>query len=253
MKKKILTILMLGLVLSSCGKDKKEIANNTSIENTSDESIKEDINDKLKTKKKDINDRLITKNKKNENKNKGKNNKSQIKRNGQYQDIYDRLKNKKLYITGGSMVEALYFYRDGYFDGVEKGGNGGHVSIALYNGKFDITEKLTDTSYKLVLQRLDNDLKVGTEKNININGYDNTFHYGESIAMPKESIGSETVLYLPETKYGDLDKNAIDFIKMMKNINNDTKMDPNEKIGVFLLAHNRQNDTGATYFIEYVK
>lgn len=251
MKKKLLTILLLGLVLSACKTDKKNVEDSASVEVSENASSKEDINDRLKTDKEDINDRLVAKEK--ENKKENKKTKSQIKRNGQFQDVYDRLKDKKLYITGGSMVEALYFYRDGYFDGVEKGGNGGHVSVALYNGKFDVIKKLSDTSYLLSLQRLDDDLEVGKEKKITTNGFENTFHYEESFVMPKESIGSETILYLPETKYGDLEEQAIDFIKMMKNINHDTKMDPNEKIGIFLLAHDRKKDNGATYFIEYKK
>ncbi|MDY3005813.1 hypothetical protein HV819_09400 [Anaerococcus sp. AGMB00486] len=249
MRKKLLTILFLGLVLSSCKGNKNKIDNDSSIEVKNDISSKKDIKDRLKTDKKDINDRLVS----NKDEKQDKKVKSDIKRNGQYQDIYDRLKGVKFNIKGGSMVEALYFYRDGYFDGVEKGGNGGHVSIALYNGKFDITKKLSDTSYNLTLQRLDSDINVGEEKNIKINGYDNTFHYTDSIAMPKEDVGSDYTLYLPETKYSDLSEDAISFIKMMRRENSETKFDSNEKIGVFLIGHKLNDKPGSTYFLEFEK
>lgn len=245
MKKKLLTILILSLCLCSCkNKDKENLQ--TSIEIKNDSSSKEDISNVLKTEKKDSNDKIVV-----EKKSEDKKIKVPIERHGQYQDIYDKLQGRKLYLTGGSMVEAIYFYRDGYFDGVEKGGNGGHVSIALYNGKFVVKKKLSDTSYLLSLERLDSDLKLNEEKKININGNELIMHYTESLLIPKESVGKDFILTLPDAKFSDLSEIAVDSINMIANLNKSYNLD--EKTGIYLLSFESMENERPNYLIEFKK
>lgn len=230
MKRKIILGLLLIISLTACKKE-ENVANIESIPSQIEKS--EDLKgvDDLKD---DSNEKSDHKNqvKKEEKKPKKSVSQGEITRTGLYQDVYDRLEGKKLSFSGGSMVEALYFYRDGFFDGVEKGGNGGYISMALYNGRFEITEKLSDSSYRLVLKDLNYDTNTGEEKKLDINGYENTMTYGKSIVMD-DRLGESFILRLPETDYAEIPDKEAGMINFGLDINRDHRQG---QIGVFALT-----------------
>lgn len=145
MIKKIFIGLSLLIFLTGCGKNSKK----------SDESI--EIYNKASDNISNSNTKSNLKEGENEEKN-------------PYQDIYKQIEDVKFYNSGGSAIESIYFYRDGYFDGALKTGNGYEIGQSFYNGKFDIVEKIDDTSYKIKLVRFDYDSKTGEKSSKNING-----------------------------------------------------------------------------------
>lgn len=243
MKKNLLILFSLLLILTACrskneGKNEESTGNLVKVEDKSSRAHKDkkEVSNKNKTTKSEEKPKEKVK--------------SEITRYGKYQDIYDKLKDVKFYLSGGSMVESLYFYRDGYFDGVEKGGNGGEISLSLYNGKFDICEKLSDTSYLITLKRLDFDTPTGESKKINTKGIENTIHYTESNTIPKEAVGSDFILYLPETKYDKLEEDNINFLDHM-NKDYNKNHNPDDKIGVYFLTNKNGNFNAS--FVEFKK
>lgn len=228
MKRKIILGLFLVLSLTACKKEKNIESVPSQIEESKDLKKIGDLKDESNEKSEE---------KKDEEKPKEKAKKKPVKqgeitRTGLYKDVYDRLKGKKLSLSGGSMVEALYFYEDGFFDGVEKGGNGGYISMALYNGRFEIVEKLSDTSYRLVLKDLNYDTNTGEEKKLDINGYENTMTYSESIVMD-DRVGESFILRLPETDYAEIPDKEAGMINFGLDINRDHRQG---QIGVFALT-----------------
>ena len=225
MKRKIILGLFLILSLTACKKEENTESIPSQIEKSEElkgvDDLKDESNEKSNEKKE------IKKEKTKKSVNQG-----EITRTGLYQDVYDRLEGKKLSFSGGSMVEALYFYRDGFFDGVEKGGNGGYISMALYNGRFEITEKLSDSSYRLVLKDLNYDTNTGEEKKLDINGYENTMTYGKSIVMD-DRLGESFILRLPETDYAEIPDKEAGMINFGLDINRDHRQG---QIGVFALT-----------------
>lgn len=225
MKRKIILGLFLIFSLTACKKEVNEEDIPSQIEKSEElkgvDDLKDESNEKSNEKKE------IKKEKTKKSVDQG-----EITRTGLYKDVYDKLSGKKLSLSGGSMVEALYFYRDGYFDGVEKGGNGGYISMALYNGKFEITKKLSDTSYSLVLKNLNYDTNTGEEKKLDINGYENTMTYSESIIMD-DRVGKSFILRLPEADYSEIPEKEARMINFGLNKNRDERQG---QIGVFALT-----------------
>ncbi|MDD7463575.1 MAG: hypothetical protein SOW41_08380 [Anaerococcus sp.] len=133
-----------------------------------------------------------------------------------YKDIYKELEGKEFFMGGeGSYGEAIYFYRDGYFDGMAFTGNGGHENDSLFNGKFDIVEKVDDLTYKIRLAKLDyedfgkdqelvrydNFHLLRTFENMSVLDNDNEY-------LPKEKVDFYT-LYLPYTKRDSISEGVL--------------------------------------------
>src|SRR5690625_5505747 len=105
MKRKIILGLFLVLSLTACKKEKNIESVPSQIEESKDLKKIGDLKDESNEKSEE---------KKDEEKPKEKAKKKPVKqgeitRTGLYKDVYDRLKGKKLSLSGGSMVEALYF------------------------------------------------------------------------------------------------------------------------------------------------
>lgn len=199
MKKKILLVLSLALTLTSCfGKKdspQDQVKDQTPTEEISQslESIEsaEDVEDEKKEEKEVV--------KENSN---------------SYQDIYDELEGKKFYLDPGtSMAESIYFYEDGYFDGMNKSGDGNRRGISLYNGKFDIVEKIDDTTYKMKLVRLDYDEEPGKMENISYDGLVYDVYYGETNIFA-DSVGDYFNLLLPYKKISEVDQINMEAMEM---------------------------------------
>lgn len=228
MKRKIILGLFLILSLTACKKEENTESIPSQIEKSEDLKGVDDLKDESNEKSdhtKEV--------KKEEKKPKKSVSQGEITRTGLYQDVYDRLEGKKLSLSGGSMVEALYFYRDGFFDGVEKGGNGGYISMALYNGRFEITEKLSDSSYRLVLKDLNYDTNTGEEKKLDINGYENTMTYSESIVMD-DRVGESFILRLPEADISEIPQKEREMISIQLDMKSREK--PQGQLGIFALT-----------------
>lgn len=135
---------------------------------------------------------------------------------GPYKDIYDELEGKEFFMgEAGSYGEAIYFYRDGYFDGMAFTGNGGHENDSLFNGKFDIVEKIDDLTYKIKLTRLDFE-DLGKKEELARHGdfpllrtFENMSVFdGGNDYIPKETPEYH-ILYLPYTKRSSLGENIL--------------------------------------------
>lgn len=143
------------------------------------------------------------------------------------------------------MIESIYFYKNGYFDGVNKGGNGGYIGMGLYNGKFDIKEKLSDTSYLINLRRIDYDTNTGKEKDINFNNSNWHFKYTEALFFSNDMVGKDFVLYLPKTKFSSLDENEQINMKMLNHhISNDM---------INIYAIEKKQDDYKGFMTEFIK
>ncbi|MDO4662346.1 MAG: hypothetical protein Q4B36_04400 [Tissierellia bacterium] len=137
-------------------------------------------------------------------------------KNDPYKDLYDKLNGMKFYIDPGtSYMESIYFYEDGYFDGSKATGNDAFMNVSLYNGKFDIVEKLDDDSYKLKLVRFDYEKEEGeTEIRKNNDTY-YSYTYEKTDTFKENLDDNEIILYLPSTKYSRFDQNDLSFFTIM--------------------------------------
>lgn len=145
-----------------------------------------------------------------------------------YQEIYKKIEGIKFYLSGGSSMESIYFYKDGYFDGALKTGDGYEIKQSFYNGKFEIAEKIDKTSYRIKLVNLNYDVKIGEKSNKNING--NNFQITNIKTNLFDNEDKTYILHLPDTKTASLNENIITGMKMSgDNFGED-------KIGLFLLT-----------------
>ena len=212
MFKKILFAISLSLILTGCG--------NKMVQNSNLEKNNFSSNSNEKSKKQ-----------------------SNKKENSPYQDIYDLLDGKKLYFQGSSWFEAIYFYKDGYFDGAMKMGNGYEVDQSLYNGKFEITEKIDDHTYRLKKIRFAYDIKPGEVSKKNIDGTDFTFKNAKTHIFQGDSSTSY-ILYLPDKKTDDLNSD------LLKNVKLSGKEAGSDKLGFIAL---RKDDNKADTLVEFTK
>lgn len=207
MVKKFFIGLSLLIFLTGCGKSSKR----------SDDSV--EIYNKASLENKDNN----------LNSNEKSNTKEAVKKaKDPYQEIYKQIQGVKFYNSGGSAIESIYFYKDGYFDGALKTGDGYEIKQAFYNGKFDIVEKIDDTSYKIKLVRLDYDVKIGDKTNKNIDG--NNFQITNIKTLVFSEQNENYILHLPDTKTASLNENIITGMKMAGNNYGQ------DKISIFLLT-----------------
>ncbi|EGC84917.1 hypothetical protein [Anaerococcus hydrogenalis] len=207
MIKKIFIGLSLLIFLTGCGKSSKR----------SDDSV--EIYNKASLENKDNN----------LNSNEKSNTKEAVKKvKDPYQEIYKQIEGIKFYLSGGSEMESIYFYKDGYFDGALKTGDGYEIKQAFYNGKFDIVEKIDHTSYKIKLVRLDYDSKTGEKSSKNING--TNFQITNIKTDLFDNENKNYILHLPDTKTASLNEDIITGMKMAGNNYGQ------DKIGIFLLT-----------------
>lgn len=219
MIKKIFIGLSLLILLTGCGKNSKK----------SDESI--EIYNKASDNISNSNTKSNLKEGANEEKN-------------PYQDIYKQIEGVKFYNSGGSAIESIYFYKDGYFDGALKTGNGYEVGQSFYNGKFDIVEKIDDTSYRLKLVRFDYDVKIGDKINKDIDG--NNFEITNIKTLVFKDKSENYILHLGQTKTSSLNDNIITGMKVSgDNFGEDT-------IGLFLLTKEK-SDQESFAMVEFKK
>lgn len=148
--------------------------------------------------------------------------------NDPYQEIYKKIEGIKFYLSGGSSMESIYFYKDGYFDGALKTGDGYQIKQSFYNGKFEISEKIDKTSYRIKLVNLNYDVKIGEKSNKNING--NNFQITNIKTNLFDNKDKTYILHLPDTKTAFLNENIITGMKMAGNKFGE------DKIGLFLLT-----------------
>lgn len=174
MKRKILALLTILLIFSACSK--KDTKENTKVDNSKVESSQKSEETK---KVKNI-------------------------KNDEYKKIYDELDGKEFFYSYQSQQEAIYFYKDGYFDGAFRVGDYNQGKVSLYNGKFDIKEKLDETSYLISLRRIDYELPLGESEMRNIEGMDFTLEYIESKMYGKDDKDNLYILYLPHRKLNDI-------------------------------------------------
>ncbi len=145
-----------------------------------------------------------------------------------YQEIYKKIEGIKFYLSGGSSMESIYFYKDGYFDGALKTGDGYEIKQSFYNGKFEIAEKIDKTSYRIKLVNLNYDVKIGEKSNKNING--NDFQITNIKTNLFDNKDKTYILHLPDTKTASLNENIITGMKMAGNNYGQ------DKISIFLLT-----------------
>lgn len=205
MKKKILLVLSLALTLTSCF-GKKDSTQDQAKNQTPTEEISQSL-ESIES----VESAEGVENAENEKKEE----KEVVKEDpNPYQDIYDELEGKKFYLDPGtSMVESIYFYEDGYFDGMNKSGDGNRRGISLYNGKFDIVEKIDDTTYKMKLVRLDYDEEPGKMENISYDGLVYDVYYGETNIFG-DSLGDYFNLLLPYKKISEVDQTNMGAMEM---------------------------------------
>lgn len=202
MKNKVILILALGLGLTGClGKkeNKEEVTNPPppKIEE-SVESVESPSNEDVEEAKEEVKES-----------------------NSPYQDIYDEIEGKEFFMgAAGSYGEYIFFYRDGYFDGMAFTGNGGYENDSLFNGKFDIVEKIDDLTYKIKLSRLDYEKIDKKEEIVSIDGHKIKKTYenmsvldSENDYMPIEKV-DYYILYLPYTKRESLSESILNSFDM---------------------------------------
>lgn len=215
MKRKILATLTILLIFSACSKkDNKE---NTKVDNSKVESSqKSEETKKVKNIKKD-----------------------------EYKKIYDELEGKEFFYAYQSQEEVIYFYKDGYFDGASRGGDYNQGKVSLYNGKFDIKEKLDETSYLISLMRIDYELPLGESEMRNIEGMDFTLEYIESKMYGKDDKDNLYILYLPHRKLNDIKDHERSIAKI------DDEHIKDGELKVFAIG--KKDASEENFMVEYVR
>lgn len=215
MKRKILALLTILLIFSACSKkDNKE---NTKVDNSKVESSqKSEETKKLKNIKND-----------------------------EYKKIYDELEGKEFFYAYQSQEESIYFYKDGYFDGAFRVGDYNQGKVSLYNGKFDIKEKLDETSYLISLRRIDYELPLGESEMRNIEGMDFTLEYVESKMYGKDDKDNLYILYLPHRKLNDIKDHERSIAKI------DDEHIKDGELKVFAIG--KKDASEENFMVEYVR
>lgn len=215
MKRKILVMISILLIFSACSKkDNKE---NTKVDNSKVESSqKSEETKRVKNFKKD-----------------------------EYKKIYDELEGKEFFYSYQSQAEAIYFYKDGYFDGAFRSGDYNQGKVSLYNGKFDIKEKLDETSYLISLRRIDYELPLGESEMRNIEGMDFTLEYIESKMYGKDDKDNLYILYLPHRKLNDIKDHERYIAKI------DDKHIKDGELKVFAIG--KKDASEENFMVEYVR
>lgn len=215
MKRKILATLTILLIFSACSKkDNKE---NTKVDNAKVESSqKSEETKKVKNIKKD-----------------------------EYKKIYDELEGKEFFYAYQSQEEVIYFYKDGYFDGAFRSGDYNQCKVSLYNGKFDIKEKLDETSYLISLMRIDYELPLGKSEMRNIEGMDFTLEYIESKMYGKDDKDNLYILYLPHRKLNDIKDHERSIAKI------DDEHIKDGELKVFAIG--KKDASEENFMVEYVR
>lgn len=215
MKRKILALLTILLIFSACSKkDNKE---NTKVDNSKVESSQKSEETK---KVKNI-------------------------KNDEYKKIYDKLEGKEFFYSYQSQQEAIYFYKDGYFDGAFRVGDYNQGKVSLYNGKFDIKEKLDETSYLISLRRIDYELPLGESEMRNIEGMDFTLEYIESKMYGKDDKYNLYILYLPHRKLNDIKDHERSIAKI------DDKHIKDGELKVFAIG--KKDASEENFMVEYLR
>lgn len=215
MKRKILATLTILLIFSACSK--KDNKKNTKVDNSKVESSQKSEETK---KVKNI-------------------------KNDEYKKIYDELDGKEFFYSYQSQQEAIYFYKDGYFDGAFRVGDYNQGKVSLYNGKFDIKEKLDETSYLISLRRIDYELPLGESEMRNIEGMDFTLEYIESKMYGKDDKDNLYILYLPHRKLNDIK----DHERSIAKINDEHIKDGELKV----FAIGKKDASEENFMVEYVR
>lgn len=162
-----------------------------------------------------------------------------------YKKIYDELNGKEFFYSYQSQSEAIYFYKDGYFDGALRSGDYNQGRVSLYNGKFDIKEKLDDTSYLISLRRIDYELSLGESEIRNIEGMDFTLQYIESKMYKKEDKDNLYILYLPHRKLNDIKDHERDIAKIIDEHIKDGELK--------VFAIGKKDASEENFMVEYIK
>lgn len=191
MKNSLLTIFIALLVLTSC--EKKH-----------DKNIKENVNNKKKMISMEMNSNI----------NKKYNKKTKNNNDHDFTNIYKDLEGKKLYFSSGAMVESLYFYQDGKFDGAYKKGIEGNIDMGLFNGKFKIIKKLSDTSYILSLEDINYETSANSDKTELIGDRDWLIHYGKSEIFNEKNLNDKFILFLPKSSLSNFTEEEKSLINM---------------------------------------
>lgn len=215
MKRKILALLTILLIFSACSK--KDTKENTKVDNSKVESSqKSEETKKVKNIKKD-----------------------------EYKKIYDELEGKEFFYAYQSQEEVIYFYKDGYFDGAFRSGDYNQGKVSLYNGKFDIKEKLDETSYLISLRRIDYELPLGESEMRNIEGMDFTLEYIESKMYGKDDKYNLYILYLPHRKLNDIKDHERSIAKI------DDKHIKDGELKVFAIG--KKDASEENFMVEYLR
>lgn len=202
MKKKILTILALGIILSSCSRVKddfnnlirlgrikagKEIEDRTF--DDTDNDILADNDDDYDLEKDDDNSKIEVKEKK---KSTNKEEKSAL---------FAGLQGKIIYDCIADSGERLYFRKDGNFDGITLYGDGMDMSYSLFKGQFSNPKKIDDNTYTVRLTKF----TYQTPKSDSFIDGEATIRYTDSINFNPSQLGEEFTIHLPDSKITDLE------------------------------------------------
>lgn len=200
MGKKILAVLLVLLSISACG----------------NKSSNDKVNVRVKTENK-VENKTNTKNDKDDKKEVAeKSEKNLSKESDEAQEFFKTIEAKKFAIPSvASKVESIFLYKDGYFDGMIKSGNGDAAYIGLYNGKLDYVEKIDDLTYKVKLAKLEMETPTGQEEQINMEGIDINVTYVDWTFFKEDNIGSEYLIHLPKTKVSSLDDTNRKMLEMV--------------------------------------
>lgn len=204
MFKKVIILALACLSLNSCGK--KDIS-----QSEDPKSLREDI-----VQKEEINQRDKKEENKEDKEIKGKAKEDPYKESDEALAFYKTIEGKKFTIPSvASLVESIFFYNDGYFDGMIKSGNGDALYLGLYNGKIDYVEKLDDLTYKVKLAKFEMETPTSEKEKINLEGFDVNLTYRDGGFFNGDLVGNEYLIHLPKTQISSLDESTRKLLSMV--------------------------------------
>lgn len=204
MFKKVIILALACLSLNSCGK--KDIS-----QNEDPKSLREDI-----VQKEEINQADKKEENKEDKEIKGKAKEDTYKESDEALAFYKTIEGKKFTIPSvRSLVESIFFYNDGYFDGMIKSGNGDALYLGLYNGKIDYVEKLDDLTYKVKLAKFEMETPTSEKEKINLEGFDVNLTYRDGGFFNGDLVANEYLIHLPKTQISSLDESTRKLLSMV--------------------------------------
>lgn len=160
-------------------------------------------------------------------------------------ELFKELAGKEFIGNQNSGSERLYFFEDGSFDSGGLFGNGNMTSSYLASGRFEIAEKIDESTYDLRLVDFAYESPVDTEEILDINGQEWVKLGIRGYLIDEKNIGETYRIHLPSSRLDSFSSNIQNMIK------SETDYVKDGKVNIFLISKESEGYEGVDHYIRF--